>query len=47
MINMGMSLYNKVLDHVKLKDIFNSFKRDLKSVVLKGSFYSFDELMSF
>jgi hypothetical protein len=29
-INIGISLYNKVLDQIKLKENLNSFKRDIK-----------------
>jgi hypothetical protein len=47
MINIGISLYNKVPDEIKLKENFNSFKKDLKSFVLKHSFYSVGEFMSF
>jgi hypothetical protein len=46
-INMGISLYNKVLDQIKLKENFNSFKKDLKSFLLKHCFYSVDEFTSF
>jgi hypothetical protein len=44
---MGISLYNKVPDQIKLKENFNSFKKDLKSFLLKHWFYSVDEFMSF
>jgi hypothetical protein len=43
-MNMGISLYNKVPDQTKQKDKFNSFK---KGFLLKHSFYSVDELMYF
>jgi hypothetical protein len=45
-INMGISLYNKVPDEIKLRENFNSFKKELKSFLLKDSFYSVDELIS-
>jgi hypothetical protein len=40
---MEISLYNKVPDHTKLKDNFNSFKKASKSFLLKHYFYSVDE----
>jgi hypothetical protein len=46
-MNMGISLYNKVPDQIKQKDNFNSFKKGVRSFVLKHSFYSVDEFMSF
>jgi hypothetical protein len=45
-INMGITLYNKVPEQIKLKKSFNSFKRDLKSFLLKCSIYSVDDFMS-
>jgi hypothetical protein len=45
-INMGITLYNKVPAQIKLKKSFNSFKRDLKAFLLKCSIYSVDEFMS-
>jgi hypothetical protein len=45
-MNKGISLYNKVPDHIKQKDNFNSFKKGLRSFLLKHSFYSVDEFMS-
>jgi hypothetical protein len=46
-MNMGISLYNKVPDQIKQKENFKSFKKDLRSFLLKQSFYSVDEFMSF
>jgi hypothetical protein len=46
-MNMGISFYNKVPDQIKQKDNLNSFKKGLRSFLLKHSFYSVDELMSF
>jgi hypothetical protein len=46
MINMGISLYNKVPDEIKLRENLNSFKKGLKSFLLKHSFYSVDEFIS-
>jgi hypothetical protein len=46
-MNMGISLYNKVPDQIKQKDNFNSFKKGLRSFLLKHSFYSVDEFISF
>jgi hypothetical protein len=46
-INMVISLYNKVPDQIKLGGNFNLFKKDLKSFPLNHSFYSVEELMSF
>jgi hypothetical protein len=40
------SIY-KVPDQIKQKDNFNSFKKGLRSFLLKHSFYSVDEFMSF
>jgi hypothetical protein len=39
MINMGISLYNKVPDQIRLRENCNSFN-DLKSFLLQHSFYS-------
>jgi hypothetical protein len=47
MKSMGLSFYNKVQDQIKLMESFISFKKDLKSFILKHSFYSVDEFMSF
>jgi hypothetical protein len=46
---MGISFYkyNKVLDQIKLRENFKSFIKDLNSFLLKDSFYSVDEFMSF
>jgi hypothetical protein len=41
-IIMGIGLYNKVPNQIKLKENFNSFKKDLKSVLLKHCFHSVD-----
>jgi hypothetical protein len=46
-VNMGIKLYNKVPDHIKMRDNFGSFKRDLKSFLLQHSVYSVDEFMAF
>jgi hypothetical protein len=46
-VNMGIKLYNKVPDHIKMRDTSGSFKRDLKSFLLQHSFYSVDEFMVF
>jgi hypothetical protein len=46
-LNTGIRLYNKVPDHIKMRDNFKSFKRDLKSFLLQHSFYSVDEFMEF
>jgi hypothetical protein len=43
---MGVTLYNKVPEQIKLRKNSNSFKRDLKSFLLKYSIYSVDEFMS-
>jgi hypothetical protein len=42
---MESSLYNKVLEQIKLRKNFNSFKRDVQSFLLKHSFYSVNEFM--
>jgi hypothetical protein len=46
-INMGISLYNKVPDQIKLREYFNLFKKDIKSFLLNHSLYSVEEFMSF
>jgi hypothetical protein len=43
---MGISLYAKVPDQIKLRKNFNSFKKELKFFLLKHSFYSVDEFIS-
>jgi hypothetical protein len=45
-INMGITLYNNVPEQIKSKTNFNSFKRNLKSFLLKQSIYSVDKFMS-
>jgi hypothetical protein len=44
---MEIRLYNKVPNQIKLTENFNSFKKELKSFLLKYSFYSVDEFMSY
>jgi hypothetical protein len=44
-INMGISLYNKVPNQIKLRENINSFKKELKSLL--KYFYSVDEFMSY
>jgi hypothetical protein len=44
---MGISLYNKVPNQIKLRENFNSFKKELKFFLLKYSIYSVDEFMSY
>jgi hypothetical protein len=46
-INMGISLHNKVPDQIKLRENLNLFKNDLKSFLLNHSFYFVEEFMSF
>jgi hypothetical protein len=46
-VNTGIKLYNKVPDHIKMRDNFGSFKRDQTSFLLQHSFYSVDEFMAF
>jgi hypothetical protein len=41
---MGISLYNKIPDQIKLREIFNLFKMNLKSLLLKHSFYSVQDM---
>jgi hypothetical protein len=43
---MGIGLYNKVADEIKLRENCNSFKKKLKSFLLKHSFYSIGEFIS-
>jgi hypothetical protein len=40
------SSYSKVPDEIKLGGNFNSFKKELKSFLLKHSSYSVDEFIS-
>jgi hypothetical protein len=42
---MGISLYNKIPDQIKLRENFNLFKMDLKSFLLNRSFYSVEEFV--
>jgi hypothetical protein len=44
---MGLSLYDKVPDQIKLKENISAFKMHVKTFMLKHSFYSVDEFMSF
>jgi hypothetical protein len=44
-INMGLRLYNKVLDEIGLREILKSFENDLKSSLVNFNFV--DEFMSF
>jgi hypothetical protein len=46
-INMGISLYKKVPNQIKLRKNFNSIRKELKSFLLKYSFYPTDEFMSY
>jgi hypothetical protein len=46
-INVAISLYNNIPDQIKCKENVNSFKKDLKSFLLKNSFHSVDEFMPF
>jgi hypothetical protein len=46
-INMGIGLYNKVPDQIKLRGNFHLFKKDLKSFLLNHSFSSVEEFISF
>ena len=46
-VNMEINLYNKEPESLKKLDNFKLFKKDLKSLLLSHSFYSFDEFMQF
>jgi hypothetical protein len=46
-MNMEIRLYNRVLNQIKLRKGLNSFRRELKSFLLRYSFYSVDEFMSY
>jgi hypothetical protein len=46
-VNMEINLYNKVPDQIKVRENFNSFKKDFKCFLLRHCFYSLDEFMSF
>jgi hypothetical protein len=39
-INMGIRLYNKLPDRIKMVDNYKSFKREIKLILLRNSFYS-------
>jgi len=45
MVNVGITLYHTVPDHVKKLDNFKSFKRELISFLLLHAFYSVDEFL--
>jgi hypothetical protein len=44
---MGISLYNMVANQIKRRENLNLFRKELKSFLLKYSFYSIDEFMSY
>jgi hypothetical protein len=44
---MGISLYNRVPNEIKRRENFNSFRKELKSFLLKYSFYSVHKFMSY
>jgi hypothetical protein len=44
--NMGIKLYNKLLNTIKRLDMIQEFKRRLKCFLLQHIFYSVDEYMS-
>jgi hypothetical protein len=44
---MGIGLYNKAPNQMKIRENFNSFKKELKSFLLKYYFYSVDDFMSY
>jgi hypothetical protein len=46
-VNMGIRMYNKVPDHIKIRDNFKSFKTELKSLLLQHTFYLVNEFMEF
>ncbi|PNF20311.1 hypothetical protein B7P43_G13693 [Cryptotermes secundus] len=46
-VNMGIELHSKLPDKIKNSVGFSVFKRDLKSFLLKHSFYTINEFVSF
>jgi hypothetical protein len=44
---MGIELYSKVPNKIKKTADFLAFKKDLKSFLLKHSFYTINEFVSF
>ena len=39
-INMGTKIYNKLPDHIKGKDSYKTFKKELRAFLLHHTFYS-------
>jgi hypothetical protein len=46
-IKRGIELYSKVPNKIKNMDIFQIFKRELKSFLLNHRFYTIDEFIGF
>ena len=46
-VNMGIELHSKLPDKIKNSVGFSVFKKDLKSFLLKHSFYTINEFVSF
>jgi hypothetical protein len=46
-VNMGIELYSKVPNKIKNSVGFSAFKRGLKSFLVKHSFYTINEFVSF
>jgi hypothetical protein len=44
---MGIELYSKVPNKIKNSVGFSAFKKDLKSFILKHSFYTINEFVGF
>ena len=45
-INMGTEVYNKLPDHIKGKDIYKTFKKELREFHLHHTFYLVEEFIS-
>jgi hypothetical protein len=45
-INMGNKLYNKLPGYIKEIDSYQTFMKELKSLLLLHSFYSVEELVA-
>ena len=45
-INMGTKIYNKLPDHIKGKDSYKTFKKELRAFLLHHTFYSAEEFIS-
>jgi hypothetical protein len=46
-VNMGIRLYNKVLDHIKDLENCKFFKKEFRSLPLQHALYLVDEFISY